>query len=342
MSTKTLSITELKELCLQALVANRVSTENAREVVDALVSAEIDGQAGHGVSRIPSYVAQALSGKLDGYARPEVVFENESLVRIDAACGFAYPALSFCRKHLHEKAKKNGLAAAGIFRSHHSGQSGYHLEKLAEDGLVGILLTNSPKAIAPWKGHTPLFGTNPIAFATPRKNQQPLIIDLSLSKVARGKVVVAEQRGEKIPENWALDKQGKPTTNPSEALQGSMLPMGEEKGAALVLMVEIMASALVGGNFGFEADSFFDGEGKAPAIGQFMLALDPNVFSGGNFFQRLEELIAEIAKQDSTRLPGSKRFETRERARRYGLEIDSMLIDKITRLAESVVELEMQ
>ena len=342
MTSKTVSISELKELCLQALVVNKVSTENAREVVDALVSAEIDGQTGHGVSRIPSYVAQSLSGKVDGKATPKVVFENEVLVRIDAACGFAYPALSLARKFLREKAQKTGVAAAGIFRSHHSGQSGYHLEKLAEHGLVGILFTNSPKAIAPWQGHTALFGTNPIAFAAPRQEQPPLIIDLSLSKVARGKVVVAEQKGEKIPDTWALDKQGKPTTNPSEALQGSMLPMGEEKGAALALMVEIMASALVGGNFGFEADSFFDGEGKAPGIGQFMLALDPNVFSGGNFFQRLEVLIAEIAKQDGTRLPGSKRFETRDKARNYGLDIDSELFETITQLVEGVVEFEMQ
>ena len=143
----------------------------------------------------------------------------------------------------------------------------------AEHGLIGLIFGNSPKAIAPWGGNRGVFGTNPIAFATPRKTEPPLVIDLSLSKVARGKVMTASESGDAIPEGWALDVEGRPTTDPKAALEGTMLPMGDAKGAALVLMVEILSAALTNANFGFEASSFFSPEGPPPGVGQLLLVL---------------------------------------------------------------------
>ena len=151
--------------------------------------------------------------------------------------GLPIQPLDLAISELTTLAKETGIAAASIFRSHHFGQAGYHAERLAGNGLVALVFGNSPKAIAPWGGSKGIFGTNPIAFAAPRTNNPPLLIDLSLSKVARGKVMVAQQRGESIPDDWALDENGQPTTDPGAALQGTMLPMGGAKGAALVLMV---------------------------------------------------------------------------------------------------------
>ena len=130
-----------------------------------------------------------------------------------------------------------------------------------------MILGNSPKAIAPWGGREGLFGTNPIAFAAPRRAAEPLLIDLSLSKVARGKVMVAAKNGTPIPEGWALDKEGRPTTDAKAALEGTMIPIGDAKGAALVLMVEVLAAALTGANYGFEASSFFTADGPPPGGG---------------------------------------------------------------------------
>ena len=178
---------------------------------------------------------------------------------------------------------------------------------------------NTPKAIPPWGGSKPLFGTNPIAFSAPRANDAPMVIDMSLSKVARGKVMVANQLNEKIPEGWAIDKEGRPTTDAKKALAGAMLPIGDAKGSALALMVEILAAGLTGSNFGFEASSFLDAEGDSPGVGQLIIAIDPSFFSGDSFGERTETIVGAILEQPSTRLPGDKRLEKRKVREKSGL-----------------------
>ncbi len=324
-----LSVTDAQDLVVSILEHHQTSFENALHVAKALVAAEADGQRGHGLSRVPSYSAQSASGKVDGKAIPVVVDRKSAAVRIDAANGFAYPAFDLAISELTTLAREAGIAATTVFRSHHFGQAGYHAERLAERGLVALVFGNSPQAIAPWGGNRGVFGTNPIAFAAPRIDDVPLLIDLSLSKVARGKVMVAQQLGEPIPEGWALDESGHSTTDPNAALNGTMLPMGGAKGAALVLMVEIMAAGLSGANFGYEATSFFTAEGPPPGVGQLVLAFDPTFFSGGGFSVRLEELLSEIVTQDGVRLPGALRGARREKARQEGLCIPSKLLDEL-------------
>jgi (2R)-3-sulfolactate dehydrogenase (NADP+) len=232
-------------------------------------------------------------------------------VRVDAKNGFAFPALARAISELDTLVAATGIAVAAVHRSHHFGQAGYHMEQLAVRGHVGLMFGNSPKAIAPWGGQRGVFGTNPIAFAVPRTNQAPLVIDLSLSKIARGKIMVAAQRGESIDPGWALDPNGHPTTDPQAAMAGTMLPMGDAKGAALVMMVEILAAALTGSNFGFEASSFFDADGPPPGVGQLLIAINGEALSGNTLATRLETLIAAVLEQPGTRLPGSRRFATR-------------------------------
>jgi (2R)-3-sulfolactate dehydrogenase (NADP+) len=327
-----LSQEDALDLVVGILKHHQTSRENALHVAKALVAAEMDGQPGHGLSRVPSYAAQSSSAKVDGKAVPMVTGRKSAAVRIDAANGFAYPALDLAIAEITTLARQAGMAAASVFRSHHFGQAGYHAERLAENGLVALVFSNSPKAIAPWGGSKGIFGTNPIAFAAPRSNNPPLLIDLSLSRVARGKVMVARQRGESIPDNWALDKNGQPTTDPGAALQGTMLPMGGAKGAALVLMVEILAAGLTGAHFGYEATSFFTADGPSPGIGQLIVAFDPESFSGGSFSSRIESLISEILAQDNVRLPGAGRITLRERARQQGLSIPADLFLELNKL----------
>ena len=334
MSEKVIPIAEAKALVVSILEAHNTSSANAASVANALVSAEIDGQRGHGLSRVPSYAAQAASGKVDGQARPRIIGQRPGALRIDAAQGFAFPAFDLVIDALPALARDCGVAAASLFHSHHFGQAGYHAERLAQQGLLALVVGNSPQAIAPWGGHKGLFGTNPIAFAAPRTENEPLLIDLSLSKVARGKVMVASQRGESIPEGWALDRVGNPTTDPDAALDGTMLPMGDAKGAALVLVVEILAAALGGANFGYEASSFFSADGPPPGVGQLVIAFDPDFFSGNGFADRLEALIGEILAQQNARLPGSNRAQLRRTAADQGLRVPSQLLDELTALAE--------
>lgn len=323
---------QLHSLICSTLTDHKTSQENAVHVADALLAAEIDGQKGHGISRLVSYAKQAQSGKVDGFAQPKITAETAAMARIDAANGFAYPALSIAAETLIEKTKNCGLAAVAVYRSHHFGQAGYHVEKLADAGLVGLVFGNSPQAIAPWGGTKPVFGTNPIAFAAPQRSKPPLVIDMSLSKVARGKVMVAAQKQEPIPEGWALNEKGHPTTDADEALAGTMLPMGDAKGAALVLMVEILAAALTGANFSYEAGSFFTADGSQPGVGQILMAFDPKLFSNDTFLERFTQLANVIEDQDGARLPGESRLKSRESVRKNGLAVDPKTIDAIKAL----------
>lgn len=326
-----MKIEDAEALVAKALMANMVSERNALSVARALVAAEVDGQSGHGFARVAAYSAQSRSGKVVGAACPSYEHSGPALIRIDARNGFAYPAVDLAIDELASLAKQTGIAAATITNSHHCGQLGAHVEKLADQGLVALMVANTPKAIAPWGGNKPLFGTNPIAFAAPREDAAPIVIDLSLSKIARGKVMAAKKRGESIPEGWALDADGNPTTDPDAALAGMMLPAGDAKGSALALIVEILAATMTGANYSYEATSFFDAEGKPPGVGQFIIAINPNGALGAFFGDRLEELVAEIEGQGGARLPGTRRLATRAECAEQGVIVADHLLEEIER-----------
>ncbi|MDZ4729330.1 MAG: Ldh family oxidoreductase [Xanthomonadales bacterium] len=328
-----MSRNEAESLVTQTLMANRTSKANARLTAKALVAAEIDGQHGHGLSRVSSYALQARAGKVNGFAEPALTRLTPTSVRIDAHYGFAYPAIELAVNELVPITKEFGIGVASIFRSHHFGQAGAHVERLAKAGLIGLLFGNSPAAMAFWGGKKPMMGTNPIAFAAPCNKSAPLVIDLALSKVARGKIVAAKNSGQKIAEGLALDSQGHATTDPAAALAGSMLPIGEVKGAALALMVEILAAALTGAHFGFEASSLFDDEGGPPNLGHTMLAIDPIRLSGGQYFDRMAVLFSAIENEQGARLPGSRRLHQRDLCASSGIVISSSLHREIVSLA---------
>ena len=326
------SLSDLEILAARAFARSKTSDANARSVARALVAAEADGLSSHGLSRLAAYCDQAIAGKVDGFATPRVARPKPSVIAVDAASGFAFPALEAGFAAAIPAARETGLAAVAVGRSHHFGVAGHAVERLAEAGFVGIAFGNSPAAIAPWGGSRPLFGTNPIAFAWPRAGRPPLVVDLSLSKVARGKIMVAAQKGEAIPEGWALDAEGKPTTDAKAALAGAMIPMGDAKGAALVLMVELLAVALTGSNFGYEASSFFDAKGPPPHVGQMFLVFDPSAFAK-DASARAEVLFQAMAAQAGVRLPGDRRFKLRDKAKADGVEVPDALLAEIERRA---------
>ncbi len=330
----TLAVGEAQSLAAAALVSSNTRAEIAASVADALVAAEIDGQGGHGLARVPSYAAQARSGKVDGHAAPLFDHAAPAVIRVDAAHGFAYPAFDRLVSDLPALARKTGIAIATVFRSHHFGQAGRNAERLAETGFAGFAFTNSPGAIAPWGGQRGLFGTNPIAFAAPRRNAPPLVIDLALSIGARGKIMAAQRTGEPIPEGWALDAEGNPTTDPFAALPGTMLPIGGAKGAALAMMVEVLTAALAGAGHAHEQSSMFSGEGTPLTLGQTLIAIDVGPASGGLFGERLEALIDEVEAEPGARLPGTRRLQNRERAAREGLAIAGDLLEEIRQIAD--------
>jgi (2R)-3-sulfolactate dehydrogenase (NADP+) len=326
----TLAVAEAEDLVAMTLARCRTSADNARAVARALVAAEADGLKGHGLSRLPSYAAQAKVGKVDGFAVPEASRPRAGTALVDAKHGFAYPALALAETILPELAETAGIACAGITHSHHCGVAGHPVERLAEAGLVAMLFANTPAAIAPWGGAKAVFGTNPIAFACPLPGAPPVVVDLSLSKVARGNILAARQKGERIPEGWALDASGAPTTDPEAALAGTMLPLGDAKGTALALMVELLAAGLIGANYASEASSFLDAEGPPPDTGQLIIVFDPGAFPGG--MAHFGRLAAAIEAQPGARLPGSRRLALRVKAQRDGLAVSDALMREIAAL----------
>ncbi len=328
----TLTLEQAKDCAAAALMRCRTDPENARSVARALVAAEADGLKGHGLSRVPTYAAQAKVGKVDGFAKPTIEWRRPALAAIDAGNGFAYPAIELAIAALPQAARQNGIAAAAIRRSHHCGAAGHPVERLAELGLVGLMFANTPAAIAPWGGTKAVFGTNPIAFACPLRGRAPIVIDMSLSKIARGNILAAKQKGEPIPAGWALDSAGRPTTDPAAALDGTMLPLGDAKGTALALMVELLAAGLTGANFAADASSFLDAEGAPPGTGQLLIAFDPAAFGGDGVIDHFTALAAAIESQPDARLPGARRIKLRETARHSGLAIADALFAEIAAL----------
>ena len=328
-----ISINELTHLIKSAFINSKVSHLNAGIVANALVKAEIDGKFGHGVSRVVSYACQSKIGKVDGFAKPVEKKLKPSVISINACNGFAYPAMDKLLLTLPKLAKSQGIALGGVYKSHHFGVAGHIAETAAKNGMISIVLGNTPSAIAPWNGNKALFGTNPLAFGTPTENGDHLIIDLAVSEVARGKILNASLKNEKIPFGWAIDKEGKDTDNPHEALNGTMLPFGGAKGAAIALMIELLSSALVGANFAFEANSFLDANGNPPNVGQILIMIDPASFvTKLSYVSRVGEMMKAIRDQENTYIPGSNRFLLREKAKKEGLNVSSKIIKEITSL----------
>ena len=306
----------------------------AERATQHLLQAEAQGLPTHGLSRVPFYCAMLQNGRADGAATPILRAERAAACLIDNRDALPYEACAWAIDEVVARARRNGIGFAGITNTGHVGVLGIHLLPVGQAGMVGFAFTNSPAAIPAWGGRKALFGTDPVAAIFPRASADPLVIDLALTTVIRGKIMLAAQRGERIPEGWALDRDGKPTTDPKEAIEhGSMFPIGGVKGAMLALMFELICTALTGAAIGPEADSFFAEQGNRPRVGQAFLAIDPGALAGqARYFERVEAVVAAMLADAEVRLPGARRFAAAQRAAE-GLEVPDALLEKIEALA---------
>lgn len=308
-----------------ALEAAGAGEAMAAATARALVLAEAQGLGSHGLSRVAQYATHLRNGRVDGKAVPRIAREKGAVAVVDASEGLAFPACELAVRTAIDRAREFGIGFAGVVRSHHAGVIVDHLRPAAAAGMVGLGFANSPAAMPAAGGRHAIFGTNPVAAIFPRRGEPPLLIDLSLSEVARGKLMVAAKAGKPIPLGWALDADGEPTTDPQAGMTGSMLPIGaasSSKGAMLALVVELLVTALVGANFGFEASSFFEDAGNRPGIGQAFLVIDPDALAGRDrFLDRIEVLVAEMLADDGVRLPGARRDALLRRAERDGIDV---------------------
>ena len=333
-----LSIGQATGLVTRALAAAGANDTMARSVARALVLAESQGLSGHGLSRVGQYCTHLRNGRANGAAIATVARQKGAALLVDAGTGLAFPACEMAIETAISTARELGVCFAGVTNSHHAGVMVDHLRPVAAAGMVAIAFANSPAAMPAAGGRHPVFGTNPVAAIFPRRNADPLMIDLSLSEVARGKLMVAAKAGQPIPQGWALDADGEPTTDPQKGMMGSMLPVGaasSTKGAMLALMVELMVTAVTGAQFGFEASSFFVDEGNQPRIGQAFIVIDPGALAGLDaYFDRMETVITEMLRDDGVRLAGARRLALERRAATDGLQVADGMVAQLEQLGQ--------
>lgn len=319
---------DIENFALQKLLAAGASDLQAAPLAKAIAAAEIDGVSSHGLLYLPIYCLHLQCGKVNGQAIPTYHQKTQVLGLCDAATGFAHPAITLAFEYMITQAQQYGIAAVAIKQSYNCGVLGYHTEQLAQAGLVGLGFTNAPASIAPAGGKKPVIGTNPFSLGVPDgQGNIAFIIDQSASVVAKSELLKRQRASQSIPDGWALDSDGQPTTDPDAGLKGSMLPAGGYKGFGIGLMVEIFAAALTAAHLGIDASPFAGDQGGPPKTGQFFIAINPQLSANNMFAQQITALCDAIQQQDGARLPGEKKLHHRMKHQEKGVWIkDSLLV----------------
>lgn len=326
--TENLTLNEVEALANACLAASGAAPWQGAAVARSIREAEAEGTRGIGLGYLPWYCGHLKVGKIAGEARPVVDQPAPGTVRVDAACGFAHPAYEAGEAALIAAARAQGIAMMGIRNAYACGVLGYFTARLAEQGLVALMFANASSTMAPWGGRKPFFGTNPWSMAAPRLGA-PLILDSSSSATAYVNLATAAARGEPVPAHWALDAEGRPTTDAQAALAGSIAPAGGHKGGALALMVEVLAAGLTGAHFSHEASSLGDDLGGPPRLGQTLIAIAPG---SAGFAGRIEGLLADMAAEPGVRIPGDRRHANRRRIAAEGVAVDAVLMGQLRAL----------
>lgn len=327
----TISLDEIEEKTTLALVAHGAEQWIAEAVALAVRKAEANGNLICGLYYLESYCTQLRTGRVNGIVEPEVSLPRPGVVKVDAKLGFAQPAFARGINKAIEVARINGCCSLVVCHSHTCTSMGFFTEQIAMAGLIGIGMTNAPACVSPPGGTKAVLGTNPISMSVPAKDGGVAFqFDQSTSAIAIGKIRVAAAANESIPLGWAVDKEGRATEDPNAALEGSLVSAGDHKGYGFGLMAEVLAAAVTGSLNSVSASSLKTPEGPAHDLGQFYFLIDPVVFSGDAFWERLKTLTESIGSQPNARLPGVREEEAHE------VSIDAELWGKVEALAAGI------
>ena len=329
------SIAALTALTTAALRTSGASASMASVTAKCLVASDTQGLGTHGVARVPTYCGHLKSGRARGDAVPRIANQKAAACLIDAGDGLGFAPCELALAQAMVRAEQHGVGFAGVTRSHHCGALGILLEAAAVRGMVGLAFSNASAAIMAWGGKRPLFGTNPVAAVFPRHAGKPLVIDMSLTQVTRGQIMLLANEGKPIPEGWGMDKDGNPTTDAQKILVGGSLhAVGGLKGTMLALAVELLCCALMGAALSHEVGSIYVNEGAPMNLGQAFLVIDPAALAGrAAYRERIETLIAAMLEDDDVRLPGQRREAAARKAAQEGITIGDELLRELTVLA---------
>jgi (2R)-3-sulfolactate dehydrogenase (NADP+) len=330
--TLNLPLDAVETVAFQCLTACGSSSLQAVAVAHSIREAEAEGTRGIGLGYLPWYCGHLKVGKIKGMAQPVVRQTGPGVVHVDAADGFSHPAYQAGEDALIAAARAQGIAMMTITNAYACGVLGYFTGRLARQGLVALMFANASSTMAPWGGKRPFFGTNPWSMAAPRTGA-PLVLDSSSSATAYVNLAEAAARGEPVPPHWALDAEGRPTTDARAALAGTIAPAGGHKGSALALMVEVLAAGLTGANWSHNASSLGDDLGGPPRLGQTIIAIHPG---DASLASRIEGLLADMTDEPGVRIPGDRRHANRQRIESEGVFVDAALTDQLRHLGASL------
>lgn len=317
-----------------------MSQTQARPIARVIAAGERDGCKSHGVFRVEVVLKTLKAGKVRGDAEPSLVAAEGAVVRVNGQGGFANAAFALGLPKLAETAGRQGLAALVINDATHFAALWPEVEALTEQGLAGIVMCPSYATVAPWGGTEPLLGTNPLAFGWPRPGSEPFVFDFATSIVARGEIELYRRAAKPLPEGWALNAQGEPTTVPEEALGGAMLPFGGHKGSGISIMIELLAGIMIGDLTSGGALDYLGTTSLSPRHGELVIAFDPNRFAAGRSgdpFARAETLFDDIEGQGA-RLPSQRRFAARARSLAEGIVLTEAEDAQLARFFELGLE----
>lgn len=325
--TVNLSLDEARALCIAAARGAGAGEETARAIALAAVAAEADGQPGVGLSHYVDYLESLEAGRIDGKAEPAITRPALAIYLSDAQGGAAHTGFDRVFDDIVKSARLFGVAIFSQKNSYTCGALGHFTGRLAEAGLVALAATNGPALIAGSGSTRPVYCTNPISLAAPAANGPPLVIDQSTSATAFVNIRKAAQAGEAIPEDWALDIRGNPTTDAGEAMKGALLAFGGARGANIALMVEVLAAGVSGANWSLDAPSFSAGS-KSPGAGLFVVALAPKLFDAG-FEQRMRSQLDRLSGDFGVHIPGAAKAAARARSEAEGITVPASLHSRI-------------
>ncbi|KAE8385338.1 Malate/L-lactate dehydrogenase [Aspergillus alliaceus] len=337
-----ISATNAQTFTTTILTANGVPEQNAEIISKCLIQADLRGVDTHGINRIPSYMERIRQGVLDAKANPSLKQITPVVAQVDGANGFGFVAAHMGMARAIEMAREFGIGFVSVKHSNHFGMAAWVVQQALEAGMMSLVFTNSSPALPVWGGREKLMGVSPLACGAPAGREKPFILDMAPSIAARGKIYKAARRGEKIPADWALDAEGRPTEDPNRALEGVMLPMGGPKGSALAVMMDVFSGVLSGSAFAGHVTGPYD-PSKPADVGHFLVAIKPDLFMGlEDFKERMDYLYRRVvgsekmAGVDRIYYPGEIEQITHEERLETGIPFVQAEIDALNREADKV------
>lgn len=332
---RTFSVEELRKFMVSVLVKAGIPDKDSEVVADNLLKADLWGIGTHGISRFPRYLMRLQNGTIN--PKPAIAVNRvlPAVLAVDGDNGLGAVVASRALEAAIAGAAETGLCLAGVKGSNHFGAAGFYCELAARQNYIAIVLTNALAAIPPWGGKEAYFGTNPIAIGLPRQDGAPVVIDLATSVVARGKIISAAKQSGFIPEGWALDKEGRPTTNAQTALDGMILPMAGPKGYALAMAIDHLCGVFTGASFGREVASYHNGKKQAD-VGHLFIVVKVDAFTGLPEYQERTErfcreikAVAKAAGVNEIYLPGEREQIVEKTLRSKGIEVTEGLLAEL-------------